>query len=147
MSIDRRQFNQGVVAAAVAAAIPALPIPPQVEARTSRYLWRVPIDDLPFPEFEVTLLERSAHTELYEVRNLTDLILRIEGRSRWNGVKERVYLFELYPGSTYQAFIPAHWQPEFRLVEQYRWGPYAPCDCDDGPHGTWCSNRNVLRQA
>ena len=101
------------------------------------------IDDPSFPEFEVRLLERSAHTELYEVRNLTDLMLRIEGRSRWNGAKERVYLFELYPGSTYQAFIPSHWQPEFNLVAKYRWA----CDCEDGPHGSACSNRNVLRRA
>ncbi len=118
MSITRREFNQGAIAVA---AVAALPIPPQVEARTSRYLERVPIERGSAPEFEVRLLERSSHTELYEVRNLTDLILRIEGRSRWNGAKERVYLFELYPSCTYRAFIPSHWQPEFHLVEQYRW--------------------------
>ncbi len=125
MKLDRRQFNQGLVAAAAVAAIPVLPAPPQV--KTSRYLEQVPIEhellgfgDRYHTQFEVRLLERSAHTDLVEVRNLTDLILRIEGRSRWNGVKERVYLFELYPGATYQAFIPSHWQPRFYLVERRR---------------------------
>ena len=144
MKLDRRQFNQGLAATAAAVAIPAIPSPPQVDGPVrSRHYEMVMIDDPSVPEFEVRLLERSAHTELYEVRNLTDLLLRIEGRSRWNGAKERVYLFELYPGATYQAFIPSHWEPEFCLVEKYS----LACDCDDGPHGTWCSNRNVLRRA
>ncbi len=148
MKLDRRQFNQGAVAAAVAAAIPVLPTPPQV--KTSRYLEQVPIEgplglDPHYPmEFEVQLLERGPQIDLYQVQNLTDLILRIEGKSRFP--QRQVYLFELGPRATYQAAIPSHWDPRFHLVSKYRMVDYRPCcDCEDGPHGTWCSNRNVWR--
>lgn len=119
MSIDRRQFNQGLIATAVAVAIPLLPTPPQVEG--SWHAEMVPIDDLPFPEFVVRLLERSAHTDLYQIENLTDLVLRIQGYSHVVELREPVYVIELGPRGTYEAFIPSHWEPRFELLAQYRW--------------------------
>lgn len=121
MSIDRRQFNQGAIAVAVAAAIPALPTPPQVDGPVrSRHYEMVMIDDLPFPEFRVQRMEHRGRTTMWHVENLTDLILRIRGFDARHYHDTR-HVFELGPRETYGFFASAITQPRFELLAQYRW--------------------------
>ena len=121
MKLDRRQFNQGLVAAATVAAIPLLPTPPQVDGPVqSRHYEMVMLDDVPFPEFQVQLMEHHGRTTLWHVKNLTDLILRIRGFDNRNYQVTR-HVFELGPRETYAFFGAITMEPRFELLAQYRW--------------------------
>lgn len=119
--ITRREFNQGTIAVAAVAALPLLPTPPQVEPTPKWWFEQIPIERVSEPAFEVQLVDRTTVADHYQVENLSDLVLRIQGYDASHSNLRTVDVIELGPRGIYR-FAASHWmEPRFELLAQYRW--------------------------
>lgn len=124
MPPTRREFNQGLIATAVAAAVPLIPTPAQAD-RLDRYqpreMWEcVRPEEVDMPGFCVQLIETHNRTSLWRLTNFTDYILRVQGYDgKAPGRHPPAYLVQLMEREVYGFATPSWFEPRFDLVAAY----------------------------